>query len=83
MRPSAETESVIDLMYAMLRVISEKTGVATQLIATRDDLQDFVTSRRKSRLSTSWRWELAGSTLARLLDGEVGLTVKDGRIEML
>ena len=82
-RPSAETESVIDLMYAMLRVISEKTGVATQLIATRDDLQDFVTNRRKSRLSTSWRWELAGSTLARLLDGEVGLTVKDGRIEML
>lgn len=82
-RPSAETESVIDLMYAMLRVISEKTGVATQLIATRDDLQDFVTNRSKSRLSTSWRWELAGSTLARLLDGEVGLTVKDGRIEML
>ena len=83
MRPSAETESVIDLMYAMLRVISEKTGVATQLIATRDDLQDFVTNRSKSRLSTSWRWGLAGSTLARLLDGEVGLTVKDGRIEML
>ena len=82
-RPSAETESVIDLMYAMLRVISEKTGVATQLIATRDDLQDFVTNRSKSRLSTSWRWGLAGSTLARLLDGEVGLTVKDGRIEML
>ena len=42
-----------------------------------------MTNRGKSRLSTSWRWELAGSTLARLLDGEVGLTVKDGRIEML
>ena len=82
-RPSAETESVIDLMYAMLRVISDKSGVATQLIATRDDLLEFVNDRDGSRLATSWRWELAGSTLARLLDGEVGLTVKDGRIEML
>ena len=83
MRPSAETESVVDLMYAMLRLISERSGVATQLIATRDDLLDFVTDRKKCRLATSWRWELAGRTLARLLDGEVGLTVKDGRIEML
>ena len=82
-RPSAETESVIDLMYAMLRVISDKSGVATQLIATRDDLLEFVGDREGSRLATSWRWELAGSTLAQLLDGEVGLTVKDGRIEML
>ncbi len=82
-RPSAETESVIDLMYAMLRVISDKSGVATQLIATRDDLLEFVNDRDGSRLASSWRWELAGSTLARLLDGEVGLTVKDGRIEML
>lgn len=82
-RPSAETESVLDLMYAMLRLISDKSGIATQLIATRDDLLEFVTKREESRLASSWRWELAGSTLAKLLDGEVGLTVKDGRIEML
>ncbi len=82
-RPSAETEGIIDLMYAMLRVISDKSGVATQLIATRDDLLDFVNDRSGSRLSTSWRYELAGRKLEQLLEGEVGLTVKDGRIEML
>ena len=82
-RPSAETEGVVDLMYAVLRVVSEKTGVATQLIATRDDLLEFVTNRKASRLAQSWRWELAGKTLDRLLSGEVGLTVKEGKIELL
>ena len=82
-RPSAETEGVIDLMYAVLRLVSEKSGVATQLIATRDDLLDFVQSREGSPLSDGWRWELAGSTLDQLLAGEVGLTVREGRIELL
>ncbi|MBM6774050.1 ribonuclease D [Olsenella profusa] len=82
-RPSPETEGVIDLMYAVLRLVSEKSGVAAQLIATRDDLLEFLQARDTSRLASGWRWELAGSTLERLLSGEVGLTVKDGRIELL
>ena len=83
LRPSPETEGVIDLMYAVLRLVSEKSGVATQLIATRDDLLDFLQDRKSSPLSRDWRWELAGRTLDRLLSGEVGLTVKGGRIELL
>ena len=83
LRPSSETEGVIDLMYAVLRLVSEKSGVATQLIATRDDLLDFLQDRKSSPLSHDWRWELAGRTLDRLLSGEVGLTVKGGRIELL
>ena len=70
-------------MYAVLRLASEGSGVATQLIATRDDLLDFVQNRDESPLSRGWRWELAGSTLDKLLSGEVGLTVREGRIELL
>ena len=82
-RPSPETEGVIDLMYAVLRLASEHSGIATQLIATRDDLMEFLQNRAASRLASGWRWDLAGSTLDRLLSGEVGLTVKEGRIELL
>ena len=82
-RPSADLESVIDLMYALVRLVSEKSGVATQLIATREDLHDFVTKPERSRLSSGWRRELVGDLLASLLDGQVGLTVKDGRVETL
>ena len=81
--PSAEAEGVIDLMYGVVRVVSEHEGIATQLIATRDDLADFVADQGSSRLSQGWRHEVAGRLLARLLAGEVGLTVKGGRIELL
>lgn len=82
-RPSAEMESVLDLMYAMLRVVSDKSGIAPQLIASRDDLYDLALGRSDARLATGWRYDLAGKTLERLLTGEVGLTVKEGHLEML
>lgn len=81
--PSAEVESVVDLMVALVRIVSEKSGIATQLIATRDDLVEFVQDRSKSRLATGWRHELAGKQLESLLEGSVGLTVRDGRIEVI
>jgi ribonuclease D len=82
-RPAAELESVIDLMYALLRLVSERSGVATQLIATRDDLYDFAVDRTTSPVSRGWRRDLLGDSLSDLLEGKVGLTVKDGHIEVL
>jgi ribonuclease D len=82
-KPSLETESVIDLMYAMVRLVSERSGVAPALIATRDDLYDFITDRPASKLSRGWRKTLMGDQLDLLLGGRAGLTVKDGRIEIL
>lgn len=82
-RPSGEQESVVDLMYAMLRIISERSGVATQLIATRDELVDFMSGREGASLASGWRYELAGRRLEELLGGSCGLTVKDGRVEIL
>ena len=82
-RSSAEAEGAIDLMYALLRIISDRSGIAPQLIATRDDLLDLAVGHADCRLKSGWRHELAGAQLERLLAGEVGLTVKEGRVEIL
>ncbi|WP_130812225.1 ribonuclease D [Olsenella sp. Marseille-P4559] len=81
--PSSELESVVDLMNALVRIVSERTGIATQLIATRDDLVEFAQDSSKSRLATGWRHELAGRQLESLLKGSVGLTVRDGHLEVI
>lgn len=81
-RPSAETEGVIDLMYALVRIVSQQSGVAAQLLATRDDLMDYL-QHRDSPLAHGWRHELLGERLDALLQGRCGLTVKDGRVEVL
>lgn len=83
-RPSQEVEGVLDLMYATLRIVSNKSGIAPQLIATKDDLLDFMQGREEARIRISgWRYDLVGRQLERLLAGEMGLTVKGGHVELL
>lgn len=81
--PSPEAESVCDLMYALLRIVSERSGVATALIAGRDDLYDYIDHPERSPLREGWRFELVGSLLDDLLSGNMGLTVKEGAVEIL
>ena len=78
-----EQESVVDLMYALIRLVGERAHVATALIASRDDLQDYIDHPRRSRLREGWRFELVGTLLDDLLRGDMGLTVKDGAVEIL
>ncbi len=82
-RVSAEAEGAVDLMYALLRIAADHAEMAPQLIATRDDLLDLVAGKQDARLKHGWRHEVAGSLLERLLSGEIGLTVKEGRVEVL
>ena len=81
--PTPETDSVCDLMYALLRLVSERSGVATSIIASRDDLCGYIEHPERSPLREGWRFELVGSLLDDLLSGNMGLTVKDGRVETL
>ena len=80
---SAELESVTDLMYALIRLVSERSGVATAMIASRDDLVGYVECPEKSPLRDGWRFELVGTLLDDLLAGNMGLTVKDKKVEVL
>ena len=80
---SAELDSVCDLMYALIRLVSERTGVATAMIASRDDLLDYIDHPERSALREGWRFELVGTRLDDLLAGNMGLTVKDRQVEIL
>ena len=81
--PSPELESVVDLMYALIRIVSERSGVAAGIIASRDDLADYIDHPERSPLRDGWRFELVGSLMDDLLDGRIGLTVKDRTLEIL
>lgn len=80
---SPELESVTDLMFALLRLVSERSGVATSLIASREDLLDYIDHPERSRLRDGWRFELVGTLMDDLLSGGIGLTVKGRAIEIL
>lgn len=81
--PAPELESVIDLMYALIRLVSDRSGVATSLIVSRDGLLDYIEHPERSPLREGWRFELVGTLIDDLLRGDIGLTVKDGTLEIL
>ena len=81
--PATDHESVVDLMYALVRLVAERAGVATGIIASRDDLADYIDHPERSPLREGWRFELLGAHLDDLLSGNMGLTVKDKRVEIL
>lgn len=79
--PTPEQESVLDLMYSMLRIIADREGIAAQIIATRDDLFDFYLGHEDASLAQGWRYDLVGKRLESLLSGSCGLTVKEGHVK--
>ena len=82
-KPSADSEGAVDLMMAVVKVVADKAGLAPQVLATKDDLVEYLAAAEGSRLSSGWRGELVGKPLSRLLAGELGLTLVDGKIELL
>ncbi len=82
-RPTQESESVVDLMNALVRLVAERESIAPQLLSGRDDLMAFLDDPASSRLGEGWRRDLMGDILSDLLAGRAGLTVKDGRVELL
>jgi len=63
-----------DMLYSVLKVITYQADIATELVATRDEVQTLVRQAREKDLKTSrlpvmhgWRYAMAGSRLADLL----------------
>lgn len=83
-KPSVESESVCDIMNALARLVADREGIAPAILASRDDLLGYLAGDREdSPLAQGWRREVLGRHLDDLLEGRVGLTVKDGRVELL
>lgn len=80
-RLEGETDELADVMSAVVRVRAKEHGVASSLIATRDDLERFAGGERDSSpLSVGWRHTLVGADLEGLLDGTIALSVCGGRV---
>lgn len=83
--PHAEGDDVdrhlrpaITLLSAWVSEVARMEHIEAALLATRQDIVDFLRRDERARLSTGWRHELLGSQLDDLLSGRAGLSF-DGR----
>lgn len=74
--PSKRDVLVGDMLFAVLKVIAYEEDLATELLSTRDDLQQLIKLHRENKLKEratplikGWRYELAGKKLISMLEG--------------
>jgi ribonuclease D len=80
-RPAANGQATVELLKVLLRMTSEKHGVAAKVIATVDDLDRIAADDNANVPAlTGWRWQLFGEKAIALKHGKLALAVEKGRV---
>ena len=76
--------ATVELLKVLLRLVSEKHGVAPKMIATVDDLEAIAADdRAKVPALSGWRQDLFGAKALELKRGRLALTVENNKVVTL
>ncbi|MBW9087851.1 ribonuclease D [Rhizobium wenxiniae] len=77
------TAAAVELLKVLLKLISDKQGVAAKVIANTDDLEKIASEGEKANVAalSGWRKELFGDTALKLIEGGVALRFVDKKVE--
>ncbi|WP_432348264.1 ribonuclease D [Shinella yambaruensis] len=72
-----------EMLKVLLKIVSEKEGVAAKIIANSDDLEKIAIDGEAADVAalSGWRRELFGETALNLIGGKVALRFVDRKIE--
>jgi ribonuclease D len=80
-RQAANGQATVELLKVLLRMTSEKHGVAAKVIATVDDLDRIAADDNADVPAlTGWRRQLFGEKAIALKHGKLALSVERGRV---
>ena len=80
-RPALNGQATVELLKVLLRMTSERHGVAAKVIATMDDLDRIAADDNADVPALSgWRRELFGENALALKRGELALAVEKNRV---
>ncbi|MBV2185360.1 MAG: ribonuclease D [Rhizobium sp.] len=76
-------QAAVELLKVLLRLTSEKHGVASKVIANTEDLEKIAAEGENADVQAmqGWRRELFGDVALKLISGGVGLRFVDKRVE--
>jgi ribonuclease D len=77
------TAAAVELLKVLLKLISDKEGVAAKVIANTDDLEKIAAEGEKAEVAAlaGWRRELFGETALKLIEGGVALRFVNKKVE--
>ena len=77
------TGAAVELLKVLLKLISDREGVAAKVIANTDDLEKIAAEGESAGVPalSGWRRELFGDTALKLISGAVALRFVDKKVE--
>ncbi len=76
--------ALIELLRVLLKAVSTELNIASKLIASAEDLEKLAMSDKADIPALrGWRYKAFGQTALALKRGEVGLTVRKGRVHAI
>jgi ribonuclease D len=77
------TAAAVELLKVLLKLISDKEGVAAKVIANTDDLERIAAEGEKADVGalSGWRRDLFGDTALKLVSGGVALRFVNKKVE--
>jgi ribonuclease D len=77
------TGAAVELLKVLLKLISDRQGVAAKIIANTDDLEKIAAEGEAAGVAAlhGWRRELFGETALKLISGGVALRFVDKKVE--
>jgi ribonuclease D len=79
-RLSPDQGALVDVMSAIVRLISEQHGLNPAVLASRKQLESLILGDREAAVLQGWRKKLVGERLQAFLDGELRVVVNNGRL---
>lgn len=79
---SSEQEALLDLLNAVVRLQAAYHQITPSVLASRKDLELFLSTPNHSRLAQGWRKKLVGNALQDLLEGRKRLAIEKGRLQL-
>ncbi|WP_025560798.1 ribonuclease D [Sphingomonas sp. UNC305MFCol5.2] len=74
---------VADLLKLLLKIRAKEINVAARLLARSDDLEALAAGVRKDLpILEGWRFEQFGRDALELVEGQLGFTVRNGKLKM-
>lgn len=77
---SSDQDALVDVMMALVRLSGEQNNLNPAVLATRKQLEMLVLGDTDSAVVQGWRKKLVGKQLLEFLNGDLRLSIRDGRL---
>ncbi len=75
-----DLQPALEMLKMLLRIVSAEQGVAGRLIASSDELELLARGKSDLQVLHGWRGEIYGREAIDLMNGNIGLSLKDGHV---